>query len=126
MLTRLHGLNIKFDSYKMRPNHTMKQHFRAMSTMIRELKAAGNTLTEKQRTQVGLHFLPDSWETMMISMTYNENIKTFDDLSHHLELEAKCLEASKATKATKSGSTNVINNDSHAPRGPKCKNYTPS
>ena len=32
--TKLHDLNIKFDSYKMRPNHTMKQHLRAMSTMI--------------------------------------------------------------------------------------------
>ena len=28
--TRLRGLNIKFDSYKMRLNHTMKQHVKAM------------------------------------------------------------------------------------------------
>ena len=58
--TRLHSLNIKFDSYKMRPNHTMKQHLRAMSTMIHELKAASNTLTEEQKIQAGLRFLPDS------------------------------------------------------------------
>ena len=45
--TRLCGLNIKFDFYKMCPNHTMKQHLRAMSTMIYELKVAGNTLTEE-------------------------------------------------------------------------------
>ena len=47
-------LNIKFDSYKMRPNHTMKQHLRAMSTMICELQAAGYTLTEEQKIQMGL------------------------------------------------------------------------
>ena len=56
-------------------------------------------------------------------MTHNENIKTFDDLSRHLELEAKRLEASKATEATRSVSIYVTDNDSHAPRGPKCKNY---
>ena len=43
---RLYGLNIMFDSYKMRSNHTMKQHFRMLSTMICELKVADNNLTE--------------------------------------------------------------------------------
>ena len=93
--------------------------------MIRELKATSNTLTEEQKIQVGLRFLPDSWETMMISMARNENIKTFDNLLCHLELEAKCLEASKAIKATKSGSAYVTNNDSCTPRGPNHKNYAP-
>ena len=46
-ITRLHGLTMKFDSYKMRSEHTMKQHIRAMSTMIRELKTAGNNLTDE-------------------------------------------------------------------------------
>ena len=32
--TRLCDLNIKFDSYKMCSNHTMKQHLKVMSTMI--------------------------------------------------------------------------------------------
>ena len=32
--TRLHGLTMKFDSYKMHFEHTMKQHLRAMSSMI--------------------------------------------------------------------------------------------
>ena len=45
--TRLRGLTMKFDSYKMRSEHTMKQHLRAMSTMIRELKTAGNNLTDE-------------------------------------------------------------------------------
>ena len=32
--TRLRGLTMKFDSYKMRFEHTMKQHLWAMSSMI--------------------------------------------------------------------------------------------
>ena len=47
--TRLRGLTMKFDSYKMRFEHTMKQHLRAMSSMIRELKSAGNNLTDEQQ-----------------------------------------------------------------------------
>ena len=50
---------------------------------------------------------------MVINRTHNENIKTFDDHSRHLELEAECLEASKATKAAKSRNAYVANNDSH-------------
>ena len=45
--TRLCGLNIKFDSYKMPLNYTMRQRLKVMSTMIYELKAVGNTLTEE-------------------------------------------------------------------------------
>ena len=59
----------------------------------------------------------------MISMTHNENIKTFDDLSHHLELEAEHLEVFDATKAIKFGRAYVANNNSRAPKGPKIKNY---
>ena len=46
--TRLRGLTMKFDSYKMRSEYTIKQHLRAMSTMIRELKTARNNLTDEQ------------------------------------------------------------------------------
>ena len=45
--TRLRGLTMKFDSYKMHSEHTMKQHLRAMSSMIRELKSTGNNLTNE-------------------------------------------------------------------------------
>ena len=47
--TRLLGLTMKFDSYKMRSEHTRKQHLRVMSSMIRELKLAGNNLTNEQQ-----------------------------------------------------------------------------
>ena len=58
-------------------------------------------------------------------MTYNENIKTFDDFSRHLWLEAVRFKASKVTKVAKSGSAYVANNDFRTTRGPKRKNYTP-
>nr|CAD1844018.1 unnamed protein product [Ananas comosus var. bracteatus] len=45
---KLRQLTIKFDTYKKRPNHTIKQHLREMSNMIRELKSAGHTLTDEQ------------------------------------------------------------------------------
>ena len=123
--TRLCGLKIRFDSYKICLNRTLKQHLRAMSTMVRELKAAGNTIAEEQKIQVGLRSLLDSWETMVISMTYKENIKTFDDLSRQLELEAERLEVFKATKVAKLGSAYVANNDSRMPIGSRHKNYAP-
>lgn len=94
--TRLRALTLKFDAYKMRSNHTMKQHLREMSTLIRELKSCGNTLTDEQQVQAGIRSLPDSWEHMRVNMTHNDNIKTFDDLSRHLELEAERLDAAKA------------------------------
>ena len=93
--------------------------------MICELKASRNTLTEEQKIQVEVHSLLDLWETMVINMINNKNIKTYDDLSRHLELEAKHLEASKTTKASKSERAYVANNDSCVPKGPKRKNYTP-
>jgi len=43
-------------------------------------------------------------------MTYNENIKTFDDLPRHLELEAERFEAAKA-----SGSSYAAQSDSRRP-----------
>ncbi len=39
--------------------------------------------------------LPNSSEMMSKNMRHNENIKTFDDVAHHLELETEHLEAAK-------------------------------
>jgi hypothetical protein len=72
--TRLHGLTMRFDSYKMRSDHTMKHHLKAMSSMIRELKAAGNQLTDEQQVQAVIPSLPSSWEAMSQNLTHNENI----------------------------------------------------
>lgn len=49
--TKLHGLTMRFDLYKMHSNHVMKQHLRVMSNMIHELKTKENNLTDKQQVQ---------------------------------------------------------------------------
>ena len=42
-----------------------------------------------------IHSLSSSWETICQNLTHNENIKTFDDVVRHLELETEHLEATK-------------------------------
>lgn len=56
-----------------------------MFKMIRDLKAADNSTV--------LHSLPESWENMKIIMTHNDTVKTFSQLTHHLELEDECRNA---------------------------------
>lgn len=85
--TRLRQLQMRFDSYKMDSKHTMAEHLRKMSAMIHDLNAAGNILTEEQQIQAVLRALPKSWDTMKLTMTHNESITTFAQLSRHLELE---------------------------------------
>ncbi|KAL7225170.1 hypothetical protein ACSBR1_020535 [Camellia fascicularis] len=46
--TRLCALTLKFNQYVMDPKHTIAEHLRVMSAMIREMKAAGNDLTDEQ------------------------------------------------------------------------------
>ncbi|KAG5527278.1 hypothetical protein RHGRI_028242 [Rhododendron griersonianum] len=81
----------------MRPGHTMKQHLRAMSSMIHELKVAGNNLSDEQQVQAVIRSLPSTtvWDNMSQNLTHNENLKTFDDVERHLVLEAERQEAAK-------------------------------
>ena len=58
-----------------------------MSNMINELRAVGHEMTDKQQVQVVIHSLPSSWEHMRVNLTHNDNIKTFDDVARHVELE---------------------------------------
>ena len=60
-----------------------------MPAMVRELKAAGNNLTDEQQIQAVIRSLPDSWEQMKLNMTHNESIQMLKDLSRHLELKAE-------------------------------------
>ena len=85
----------KFDSSRNCQNHIMRQQLRERSNMICELKAAGHILTDEQQVQEVIRSLPDSWLHMMVNMTHNESIRTFNDIEHHLELEVKRLEATK-------------------------------
>ncbi|ESQ50917.1 hypothetical protein EUTSA_v10023107mg, partial [Eutrema salsugineum] len=104
--TKLRRLNQKFNDYKKRPNQSMRQHLRIMSNMIRELKNAGQIMSNEQQVQAVLRSLPESWDHMKVQMTHNENEKTFEDISHHLELEDERLEASKSFSEANFASSN--------------------
>ncbi|KAG5529006.1 hypothetical protein RHGRI_029614 [Rhododendron griersonianum] len=92
--TRLRALTLKFDSYKMNPQHSMLEHLRVMSAMIRDLRSAGNVLTDEQQILAVLRSLPDAtWDHFKLTMTHNEMVKTFNDLKCHLELEAERQDA---------------------------------
>ena len=94
-----------------------------MSTMIHEPKSSWQHLDWKTEDPSGASLPTRLMRGNGISVTHYENIRTFNDLSLHLELETKRLKVSKAIKYTKSRSAYVANNDSHRPRGPKHKNY---
>ncbi|XP_070020914.1 uncharacterized protein [Nicotiana sylvestris] len=57
-VAKLRALTIKFDTYKKRPDHTMRKHLRHMSNMVNELKDAGHVLTEEQQVQTVIRSLP--------------------------------------------------------------------
>ena len=49
--TKLRGLVMKFENYKMRLNHTMKQHPKEMKRMIKGLKTFGHMFTDDQQVE---------------------------------------------------------------------------
>ena len=83
---KLRELVMKFGSYKMQPNHTIKQHPKEMKRMIRELKTSWHVFTDEQQAEVIIKSLPKSWEPMVLNMTHNESVKTFDSIVCHLKL----------------------------------------
>jgi gag-polypeptide of LTR copia-type/Zinc knuckle len=97
-VTKLRQLTIKFDTYKKRPNHCMRQHLREMSNMISELKDANHILTDEQQVQAVICSLPQTWEHMKVNLTHNDGIKTLNDAVRHLELEKDRIEALKPHK----------------------------
>ncbi|GAV90394.1 UBN2_2 domain-containing protein, partial [Cephalotus follicularis] len=96
-VTRLRSLVLKFEMYKKEPKNSMTEHLRIMSAMIRDLKNAGNALSDEQEVQAVIRSLPDSWVSMRQILTHNENIKNFADVSHHVKLGAEREEATHTT-----------------------------
>lgn len=64
--------------------------------MIWELKTIGHFLIEEKQVHAVIRSLPNSWKHMNINMTPNNNIKTFDDIYRHVELEDESLEVEKS------------------------------
>ena len=74
----------------MDSKHSIAEHLRTMSALIRDLKAAGNNLSDEQQVTVVIHSLPEpTWGQMKLVLTHSENTKNFADISRHLKLEAE-------------------------------------
>jgi len=71
----------------------MRQHLTVMSNMISELKGIGHKMTVEQQVQAVICYLPSNWKHMRVNLTHNDNIKTFDDVAHRVELEEDRLHA---------------------------------
>ena len=67
----------------------MKQHLREMKRMIRELKTSRCVFNDEQQVEDVIKSLPKSYEHMMVNMTHDKSVKTFDDIVCHFELEVK-------------------------------------
>ena len=57
--------------------------------MIRELKTSGYVITDEQQVEAVIKSLPKSYEHMVVNMTHDKSVKTFDDMVCPLELEVK-------------------------------------
>uniref|UniRef100_A0A2N9FS65 Integrase catalytic domain-containing protein n=1 Tax=Fagus sylvatica TaxID=28930 RepID=A0A2N9FS65_FAGSY len=124
--TRLRSLVLKFEVYRKDPKHTMTEHLRMMSGMIRDLKAAGNVLSDEQQVQAVIRSLPDSWISMKQIMTHNENIKNFADISRHVELEAERQEATKSAALIAHGGQRKPNGFKRKDKGKAARQGGPS
>ena len=96
--TRLRQLTLKFDGYKKRQNHTMRQHLTVMSNMISELRVAGHEMINEQQVQAVIRSLPSNLKHMRVNLTHNDNIKTFDDIARHVQLKEDRLLVEKPVR----------------------------
>ena len=55
-----------------------------------------------------IHSLPHAWEHLRINLTHNDNIKTFDDVAQHVELEEDRLLADKSNGHAYTNESNKV------------------
>ena len=67
----------------------MTDRLRVMLGMIRELHTTRHVLTNEQQIQGVIRSLLELWTHMKQILTHNESIKTFVDISPHVELETE-------------------------------------
>ncbi|KAH9608961.1 hypothetical protein KSS87_006063, partial [Heliosperma pusillum] len=108
--TRLRALNLKWMDYSIDPKHNVTEHLRVMSAMIRDLKAAGRDVPDKEQVVNVLRSLPsdtEEWKNFKLLMSHSENIKTFTELAKHVEME---VERQKALKPHTPAAALVVHN----------------
>ncbi|PKI49658.1 hypothetical protein CRG98_029903 [Punica granatum] len=96
----------KFEMYQT--THAMWEALRA--------KSGGVILSDEQQVQTMIRSLPPSWEHIKANMTHNENVRTFEDISRHLELEDECLKVAKS-----SSKANAAHSGQRKTNESKCK-----
>jgi len=67
----------------------MIEQLRTPGGVVRDLKAAGQNILEDEQALNVIRALPDTelWWNFLQVMAHNENIKTFDAISKHLQME---------------------------------------
>ena len=74
----------------------MAQHLRKMGSLIRDLQTVGIILTDEQQVLGVIRSLPDpEWVQMKLLMMHSKIVKTFENISRHLEIEAEHIKASR-------------------------------
>lgn len=96
-ITKLMWLMIKFDTYKKLSKTTIRLYLREIKNLIKELKTVGHILSDEQQGQAVIRSLPHL-EHMKVNLSHNASIITFNDVSHHLELQDECLEVVKSSR----------------------------
>jgi len=67
----------------------MTEQLRTLNGIVRDLKASSQDIPEDEQALNVIRALPDAklWHDFSLVMAYNENIKTFDAILKHLEME---------------------------------------
>ena len=98
-ITRFRSLVLKFETDRKDPKVSMTELLRGMSSMIRDLNAAGHILTDEQYVQAVIRSPPHLWLHMKKILTHNENINNFKDISCHVELKVDRIVANQTAQA---------------------------
>lgn len=99
-IIHLQQLTIKCDTHKKCHDQNVKQHLRNMSNIITQFKSAGYVILDKKQVEAVILSLPINWEHLKVRLTYNDNIKTFYNVSRHVELEDERFGSAKVASNT--------------------------
>lgn len=89
-MTGFRTVTLKFETYMMDPKHIMAEHLKSYHPWFVIWSRLVIISVTTNRINATIRPLPDSWEALKLVLMHNENIKMFDDISRHLELEAEC------------------------------------
>ncbi|KAH9602730.1 hypothetical protein KSS87_019040 [Heliosperma pusillum] len=113
--------------YLIDPKHNVTEHLCVMSAMIRDLKAIGRDVPDEEKVVNVLRSLPSDTEerkNFKLLMSHSENLKTFNELAKHVEME---VERQTAFKPPTPAATLAVHNkfkNNEGKRGQKGRCHT--